>query len=221
MQTEVAEDSGVPPIVLVVEDDPDTRELYDIALSSAGMWVSQAPQAGAAFEAALELQPDAVITDLELEGSSGVDLLRQLRADGRTREIPVIVITGWNADSVPDRREFAAVLFKPIGIEQLISNVRSVLGHSKALRERSQRATARIPDLIDRSKHAIDRSHRTLSKLVSTLNDVRTCPSCKQPLRYIETRKLDDIDYEYFHPCSNGCGLFCYDRERRRMVSLY
>jgi two-component system, NtrC family, response regulator PilR len=70
------------PRALVVDDEPDLRELLRLELEGAG-WVVQAAENGRAAWALLQAQPvDVVLTDLRMPGGSGVDLARKLHARG-------------------------------------------------------------------------------------------------------------------------------------------
>jgi DNA-binding response OmpR family regulator len=69
--TNTAEPAGtneIPPIVLVVEDDRDTRDMYEALLSAGGFWVMKAGDAVEAFAYAKDFHPDGVLTDLGLPG---------------------------------------------------------------------------------------------------------------------------------------------------------
>jgi hypothetical protein len=49
---------------------------------------------------------------------------------------------------------------------------------------------------------------------------VRTCPKCHKTLVFSERRSLEGTTFDYYSPCRNGCGLYCYDPSRRKMVTL-
>jgi len=81
------------PAVLVIEDNPiDQRELVDV-LSAAGYAIEVASTGSQALTKCRARAFDAVTLDLLLPDMSGLDLLRQIRADGQNRQVPVIVIT--------------------------------------------------------------------------------------------------------------------------------
>src|SRR5258708_34480114 len=80
--------------ILVVEDEPVTQKRLAANLERAGHEVLRAasvPEARAALHKAL---PDLVLLDWTLPETTGVSFARQLRADQRTREIPIIMLTG-------------------------------------------------------------------------------------------------------------------------------
>jgi CheY-like chemotaxis protein len=127
-------DSG--PIVLLVEDDQDGRRMYADWLTGAGFRVSQAHNGLQALERAVDSLPDVVVTDLNIPGIDGFELTRRLKQDPRTRDIPVLAVTGYAAFAAdPDRARRAgieAVLPKPCSPGDLETAIRSLM------RERSR-----------------------------------------------------------------------------------
>jgi CheY-like chemotaxis protein len=85
---------STPPVVLIVEDDADSREMYSVALFAMGFRPVAAANADEAFASACEHQPEAIVADVSLPGASGVDLTRWLRADTRTRDARILVLSG-------------------------------------------------------------------------------------------------------------------------------
>lgn len=103
-----------PPVqrlVLLVEDDLDTREMYEMFLEHEGFAVITAADAEAAWLVAREQRPAIVVTDFTLPRMSGLDLGRQLRADPGTSRIPLILLTGHAL--IDDGGSFDTVLMKP------------------------------------------------------------------------------------------------------------
>lgn len=81
------------PTVLVVEDDPRTAELIATYVQEAGIRPAWAPDGERALAALREHPPDAVILDVLLPGMDGWEVLRQIKADGQLRQIPVLVVS--------------------------------------------------------------------------------------------------------------------------------
>ena len=81
------------PTILVVEDEPAIQELVAINLKHAGFLVVRAGSAEEGESAIRAALPDLVILDWMLPGQSGVALAKKLRADERTRELPIIMLT--------------------------------------------------------------------------------------------------------------------------------
>lgn len=86
--------TGDAPLVLLVEDDRDTREMYSEYLSYSGLRVTEAPSGRSALERVREQTPDIVVTDLAMPGMDGLELSRRLRAEPPTRDVPIIAVTG-------------------------------------------------------------------------------------------------------------------------------
>ena len=81
--------------MLLVEDDRDGRILFADWLQQAGFAVEQAHNGRQALERAIDLLPDAILTDLNIPGIDGYELARRLKNDGRTQHIPIVAITGY------------------------------------------------------------------------------------------------------------------------------
>ena len=84
----------LPPTILICEDEEPLRELVRAALGN-GYRFEEAVDGREALERARELQPDLIVLDVMLPGTSGLDVLATLREDPTTGRIPVIVITAW------------------------------------------------------------------------------------------------------------------------------
>jgi CheY-like chemotaxis protein len=82
------------PLVLVVEDDEDTRFLYAESLVRLGYRTAGESNARGGIEAAFRLRPDAILMDLAMPGMMGVEAIRILKADPRTRRCLIVVVTG-------------------------------------------------------------------------------------------------------------------------------
>jgi CheY-like chemotaxis protein len=124
------------PSVLLVEDDQDGRRMYVEWLTEAGFRVSEAHNGLQALERALDARPDVVVTDLNIPGIDGFELTRRLKQDPRTRDIPVVAVTGYAAFAAdPDRAHRAGcdvVLQKPCLPDDLAGAIRGLI------RERSR-----------------------------------------------------------------------------------
>ena len=123
------------PNVLLVEDDSAGRRMYAEWLTDAGFAVQQAHNGLQALERALDFVPDVVVTDLNIPGIDGFELTRRLKHDPRTRNVPVVAVTGYAAFQADPGRAIRAgcdaVLEKPCSPDELESAIRSVIngGH--------------------------------------------------------------------------------------------
>lgn len=82
------------PLVLVVEDYQDAREMYAAYLQFSGYEVAEATNGVEAIEKTQELLPDIVLMDLALPRMDGWEATRRLKSDERTRHIPIVALTG-------------------------------------------------------------------------------------------------------------------------------
>src|SRR6185437_11847037 len=97
----------VPPcVVLLVDDDTDTRTIYGRILTSMGYRVIEAEMGSAALALAQATTPDVVVLDLGLPDMDGLNVARALRADRRTFAIPIAVLTAYVSSA--DRTEALA-----------------------------------------------------------------------------------------------------------------
>jgi two-component system cell cycle response regulator DivK len=128
--------SSPGPVILVVEDDRETRLFYSDVLSRGGFRVDQAHNGHQALEKALKSPPDLIVTDIAVPGIDGIELCRRIRANERTRAIPLLAITGYRDRHYPDRARRAGadhVLAKPCDADLLVSEARRLLAQSPAL----------------------------------------------------------------------------------------
>jgi len=88
------EGRSAQPLVLVVDDFQDNREMYAEYLAYCGFRVIEAKNGKEAIEQAFAQSPNVIIMDLSLPVMDGWEATRRLKADGRTRSIPVIALTG-------------------------------------------------------------------------------------------------------------------------------
>ena len=82
------------PLVLVVEDYSDAREMYAAYLQFSGFEVAEATNGVEAVEMAETLMPDIILMDLALPRMDGWEATRRLKGNDRTRHIPVVALTG-------------------------------------------------------------------------------------------------------------------------------
>lgn len=121
----------VAPLVLVVDDYDDAREMYAEGLLARGFRVAEARTGLEAVEKAQALRPDVIVMDLSLPGIDGWEATRRLKADAGTRHIPVVAITGHAPVHAADRTRDAGcdrLLIKPVLPDQVITEIRHALG---------------------------------------------------------------------------------------------
>ena len=117
--------------VLLVDDSPDTLEMYTLGLAFAGFRLLTASDATSAIGQLRTEHPAAVVTDLLLVGGQGGwDLIDEIKKDPSTRQIPIVVLTGCSDSSIDvnaARLGCAAVLTKPCLPDDLADVLRRVL----------------------------------------------------------------------------------------------
>lgn len=118
------------PLILVVDDYQDAREMYAEFLEFSGFRVAQAGNGEEAVAKATALQPNVVLMDLSLPIMDGWEASRRMKADPRTCSIPVVALTGHSgvgSASGEARPQCDAVLIKPCLPEEVLAEVRRLL----------------------------------------------------------------------------------------------
>jgi DNA-binding response OmpR family regulator len=119
------------PMVLLVEDHLDTREMYTWSLEASGFHVVTATAADEAFELATAMRPHIVVTDFWLKGGpSGADLCNRLKDDTRTATIPTLMVTGSTQRQLAEgtlQSSCAVVRLKPYLPDALERDVRALI----------------------------------------------------------------------------------------------
>jgi two-component system, cell cycle response regulator DivK len=118
------------PLVLVVEDDTDTRELLGFLLDIGGFEVVLARTGEEALQLAGERTPALITIDIGLPGINGLEVARRVRQNPATRSVPMIAVTGWVAQQDVARAKEAGcdvVLSKPCPPETLHAEILRLL----------------------------------------------------------------------------------------------
>ena len=115
------------PLILVVDDFEDNRDLYSAYLTLSGYRVIEAEDGLDGVEKATAESPDLIVMDLAMPRMDGWQAIEILRADGRTRDIPVVVLTGSGAAAQARASALgcASFLMKPCMPQDLVSVVRA------------------------------------------------------------------------------------------------
>jgi two-component system phosphate regulon response regulator PhoB len=116
--------------ILVVEDEPAIQELLRVNLESAGFAVRAVADAESAHAEIRSALPDLLLLDWMLPGQSGLSLARALRAEARTRELPIIIVTARTdeADRVAGLEAWVDdYVTKPFSPRELKARIKAVL----------------------------------------------------------------------------------------------
>jgi EAL domain-containing protein (putative c-di-GMP-specific phosphodiesterase class I)/DNA-binding NarL/FixJ family response regulator len=161
-------------LVLVVDDDPASRALVQHALEGEGFDTVLAANGREALERIAELAIDIVLMDVSMPVLGGLEALREIRGNDRSRRLPVILVTGsaGEADRVKGLESGADdYLAKPIAVRELAARVRAQL--------RSRTAWT----------HELERGRAVRRKLASVVENLRT----DVPLLALATNLADQL----------------------------
>ncbi len=116
--------------ILLVEDNPHNRKIFSGMLTHHGFKVREAETGELALQAVAEELPDLILMDLSIPGVDGWECTRRLKADPRTRPIPIIALTA-HAMRGDEERAIAAgcdgYLAKPISPKKVVEEVKRYL----------------------------------------------------------------------------------------------
>ncbi|MGD2137096.1 MAG: phosphate regulon transcriptional regulator PhoB [Gammaproteobacteria bacterium] len=127
--------------ILVVDDDPDVREMIGLALARDGFEVCEAGDTTAAGEALVAGEVDLILLDWMLPGQSGFEFARSLRAGRPPRDTPVIMLTARDQE----HEKVAALeagaddyIAKPFSVSELLARIRAVLRRASGRENRDR-----------------------------------------------------------------------------------
>ena len=122
------------PLILVVDDYQDAREMYAEYLQYSGFRVAEARNGNEAVTQARSLKPDLILMDLSLPGMDGWEATRVLKADEETRHIPIVALTGHALAGASEGARKAgcdSFVTKPCLPDDLVVEVRRMLNAVK------------------------------------------------------------------------------------------
>lgn len=122
--------SSPRPLILIVDDSEDNRELYAQYLLYLGCRVEVARDGVEALDRVMSLLPDLVLLDLSMPAIDGWEVARRLKVDPKTRKIPVIAVTGHAFKELEKRAREAGVdayLTKPLLPAKLVEEANKAL----------------------------------------------------------------------------------------------
>ncbi len=120
----------MPKTILVCDDDPLLVDIVKFRLAARGYDVDVAEDGGDALERIVARKPDAIVLDYMMPVMDGVALLRRLREDPETRQIPVIMLSARNQEAdVVGALELGAsdYMVKPFIPEELVVRLTRLL----------------------------------------------------------------------------------------------
>jgi len=129
-----AQPADVTPLVLIVDDDPEITALLTELLTGDGLRCETARDGRTAVELAMALRPQLVLLDLSLPVISGDEVFARLRADHRTRYIPIVFLTAAGNRKAVISHLLAGgddYVTKPFDIEELSARVQATLRRAR------------------------------------------------------------------------------------------
>jgi two-component system alkaline phosphatase synthesis response regulator PhoP len=121
--------------VLVADDEIHIIHVVAIKLRNNGYEVISAENGNEAFTLACEEKPDIIVTDFQMPGMTGLELVRKLRQNGPTKNIPVIMLTARGfavEDKEKEELEISALVSKPFSPKELLRSIEDTL-HEKVV----------------------------------------------------------------------------------------
>ncbi len=121
--------------VLIVEDEPEIREMLKFSLTRAGFEVKEARTSEMALQHLDSNLPDILVVDWMLPGMTGVELAKRLRRDALTENLPLLMLTARNEESDILRSFESGIddyMSKPFSPKELIARIKALLRRSGA-----------------------------------------------------------------------------------------
>jgi len=151
--------------ILIVEDEDDIRDMIASALTLAHYRVLEAPDGQEGFSKAIDLKPDLILIDWMMPVVNGLELLRRLRRDERTREIPVIMLSAKaEIDNKTQGLDSGAddYLTKPFSPKELIARIKAVLRRHEGKQDTNAVLTIKML-VLDASSHVVSINGQTIN----------------------------------------------------------
>ncbi len=174
--------------VLVIDDDADQQALLRVLLSAEGYAVSTANSAEEGLVFIQAAPPDVVILDVMMHGIDGYEACRRIRANTRTLDLPVVLVTALNSRDERVRGIDAGAddfLSKPVSREELLARVNSLVRLSFA-----RKALAQERLQLERAK--TERLRSTFERYVAPALVERILGSPDSGSALLETRRVDN-----------------------------
>jgi CheY-like chemotaxis protein len=114
-------------VILVVDDDASVLRSTSRLLVARGFTAIEATNATEALTKAIAVSPDAILMDLQMEHTNGVDAARQLKAVDSLKNIPIIAVSATPPEQETSLAFFARILLKPCPSADIVDAIEAVL----------------------------------------------------------------------------------------------
>ena len=198
------------PLVLVVDGDDDTRELYARSFARAEWRVETAESGPIALAKAIADKPDAIVTDMRLAGIDGCDLIRLLRDSPDTAGIPVGMVSAEGSPADAARAKAAGV--KAFFIKPCLPEVVIEWATEAAMSGAHRTSDRRV---------RVGGSPATTAELGRALPVY--CPECGAVLLYARAHSSHvgrRTEQWILYDCPAGCGRFEFRQRTRKLRKI-
>jgi CheY-like chemotaxis protein len=122
--------------ILVIEDDDVMRELMQLSLVQSGYEVTVAEDGVRGYDTALFLKPDLIVTDIQMPGADGIQVVRRVRDTPSLERTPILITTAFGTGSATFALQLGANAYepKPINSQSFLSTVRRLLADRNTLK---------------------------------------------------------------------------------------
>ncbi|HLY45714.1 MAG TPA: response regulator [Stellaceae bacterium] len=121
--------------VLVVEDNPLNMKLFAAMVAAQGYLVLQATDGPLGLDLARRQHPDLIVMDVQLPGLSGLEVMRSLKADEGTSDIPIIATSAYTQQDDVERLRASGCdgfMAKPIAIAEFLAMIEACIAERRA-----------------------------------------------------------------------------------------
>lgn len=151
--------------LLVVDDEPNIRELLSASLRYAGFEVATAPDGQQALSIADQFQPDLLVLDVMMPGLDGFGVVRRLRQNGSNT--PVLFLTA--RDAAEDKVTGLTLggddyVTKPFSLDEVLARIRAVLRRTQSVQQAAEAPRLTFADIeLDEESHEVLKAGKLVS----------------------------------------------------------
>lgn len=126
-----------PPLILIADDEPDSREILAAKLKQEGYWVAEAKDGQEAVEKALALKPDLIVMDINMPNENGTEAVLDIRENSETKNTKIVFLSNLK-NPWPGLKDSHPVAAKELGasdfidkggdLNQAVATIKKLLG---------------------------------------------------------------------------------------------